>query len=65
MSDDEADPELLALLRQSLGLNIIKEGISDDTGGYIPEKSTDKSTNSGQVFYETRSTSTTMPSMSR
>ena len=33
MSDDEADPELLELLRQSLGIsNVRQDGVSSDTG---------------------------------
>lgn len=36
MSDDEADPELLELLRQSLGLSkTARDEISKDTGTYI------------------------------
>lgn len=35
MSDDEADPELLELLRQSLGLsNHPKDEVSSDTGTF-------------------------------
>lgn len=31
MSDDEADPELLELLRKSLGISTIEEGINSET----------------------------------
>jgi len=36
MSDDEADPELLALLHERLGLNVVQQGVSSDTGNITP-----------------------------
>lgn len=51
MSDDEADPELLQLLRQSLGIGKKRtDEVSSDTGEYDPKAASVQVLQGGKVM---------------